>query len=108
MPLDPDPSSLSEADLRILQEGLRAKLVSTAVLVRHVGAALHEPKALETASELLRSTLAFLERPGPRTRDELVREVSLSNATLLAVIDLVKSHADTPKARTARPKGGRG
>jgi hypothetical protein len=107
MPIDPDPSSLSDAALQSLHDTLRAKLVATSVLVRHVGDALRDPKSLDAATDLLRSTLAFLDRPGSRARDEIVREANLSNATLLAVIDLVKSHADAPKARVSRAKNRR-
>jgi hypothetical protein len=105
MPLTPDPSSLDGDALQTLDETLHAKLVATRTLVGHLAPALHDPEALRAASDLLRSILALLDRPGPRTREELVREVDLSNAVLLAVIDLIKSHADVPRVPRHRRKG---
>jgi hypothetical protein len=104
---DPDPSSLDGPALQALDETLHAKLVATRTLVGHLAVALRDPSALEPASELLRATLALLDRPGRRDRDELLREVELTNAILVAVVDLVKSHADTPKAHRPRPKSER-
>ncbi len=97
MPNAPDPSKLSLDALRARHTELRANVVSTNVLVRHVAAALHDPKSLDVASDLLQSTLAILDLPGSRGREELVREVNLSNAAVLAVIDLVRAHADAPR-----------
>ncbi len=107
MPLNPDPSSLDEGALQALDKTLHGKLVATRTLVGHLATALHDPSALETASDLLRAMLALLDRPGPRSREELVREVDLSNATLLAVIDLVKTYADQPRVHRAHPKSAR-
>jgi len=102
----PDPSTLATKEPEALYDTTRAKVLSTSVLLRHLSAALHEPASLETASSLLVATLELLNRPGHRSRDELTREVSLANAALLAVIDLVKSHADAPGVRALLGKSG--
>jgi hypothetical protein len=107
MPLNPDPSTLDEGALQALDEALHGKLVATRTLLGTLASALHDPSELETASDLLRAMLALLDRPGPRTREELVREVDLSNAALLAAIDLVKTYADQPRVHRAHPKSAR-
>ncbi len=103
MALAPDPASLDEDALQVLDETLHAKLVPTGTLVGHLGVALRDPAAHQPASDLLRAMLALFDRPGHRTREELIREVDLSNAALLAVIDSVRSHADVPQVPRKRP-----
>jgi len=98
MPELADLSRLSLDELRTRHTELRTNLVATSVLVRHVATALREPTRLQPAADLIKSTLAILDLPGARGREEILREVNLSNATLAAVIDLVRSHADVPRA----------
>ena len=103
MPNAPDAAALSQEGLASKHRELRANLVATGVLVRHVASALQNPASLDPAAALIQATIAILDRPGARSREETVREVNLSNAALVAVIDLVKSHADAPKQSRPKP-----
>lgn len=103
-PLVLDPTSLPLATLRELRRSLRDDLVATRELVEHPGGTVHDPSSIETASELLRSTLVRLDAPAPRTAEALSADVNLAYATLLAVIDLVKSHTNVPRVPRSRVK----
>lgn len=105
MPLVGDPSSFSVPVLEELLRSLREDLEETSELVNHPTGAVRDPASLVTAAELLRSTLAVLDVPGPCTREALAAEVNLAYATMVSVIDLVKSHTDVPRVPRARPKG---
>lgn len=104
MPLVFDPRSLPEAVLRELHRSLREDLESTNDLVLHPAGDVRDPASLETAAELLRSTLATLDLPGERSPKALASEVNLAYATMIAVIDLVKSHTEVPRVPHARKK----
>jgi len=82
---------------------LRASPVATNVLVRYLAAALADPARLNPAAELFRSTLSIVDAPGSRNREQVLREVNLANAILLAAIDLVKAHTDVPRGPRKRP-----
>jgi hypothetical protein len=97
MPLILDSSSISGEVLRELHRSLREDLEATRELVRDPNGTVLDPVSLETAGELLRSTLALLALPGPRDPEALAAEVNLAYATLLSVIDLVKSHTNVPR-----------
>ena len=58
---------------------------------------VRDPASLVTARELIDATLARVSGKGTRRRDELAANVNLSYATMVAVIDLVKSHTDGPR-----------
>ncbi|MGD1100318.1 MAG: hypothetical protein ABR888_08280 [Thermoplasmata archaeon] len=103
MPLVSDPSSFSAAVLQDLLRSLREDLEATGELVQHPSGEVRDPASLATATELLRSTLAVLDLPGPRTPEVLVAEVNLTYSTMLSVIDLVKSHTDVPRVPRKRP-----
>jgi hypothetical protein len=105
MPLVSDPSSLSVEVLRGLLRSLREDLEETRELVQHPPGAVRDPASLATAAELLRSTLAVLDRPGPRTPEVLAAEVNLAYATMVSAIDLVKSHTDVPQVPRRRSPG---
>ncbi|MGP8075431.1 MAG: hypothetical protein ACLP8Y_01645 [Thermoplasmata archaeon] len=105
MPLVFDPSSLSPKAREELRQALRADLGETRELVEQPSGRVIDPASLETAAELLRSALANLDLPGPRSRGAAVADINLAYATLLAVIDLVKSHTDVPRVPRARKKG---
>ena len=98
-----DPSSLSDEALGVQHRDLPASLVATNLLVRHLATALADPARLNPAAELLRSTLSIVEAPGSRIREQVLREVNLADATLLAVIDLVNAHTDVPRGPRKRP-----
>jgi len=59
---------------------------------------------MDTARDLLDSTLAHLAERGPRTLEAAAADINLAYATLLAVIDLVKSHTDGPRVPHSREK----
>jgi hypothetical protein len=105
MPLVNDPSSFSVPVLKELLRSLRDDLAATAELVDHPTGAVRDPASLVAATELLRATLAVLDLPGRRTSQTLAAEVNLAYATMVSVIDLVKSHTDVPRVPRARPKG---
>ena len=104
MPLVLEPSRIPEETLRELLRSLREDLAATVELVQQPPAVVRDPASIETAGDLLRSTTAMLDLPGPRTRGALVAEVNSAYATLVAVIDLVKSHTDVPRVPRGRPK----
>lgn len=56
-----------------------------------------DPASLVTAHELLDATLAILRAPGSGARAEFAAKANLGYATLVAVIDLYKSHTDAPR-----------
>jgi len=104
VPLLFDDSALSPEVLRALHRSLREDLEGTVALTQAPPETVRDPASIETASELLRTTLALLNLPGPRTEAALRAEVNLAYSTLLAVIDLIKSHTDVPRVPRARPK----
>jgi hypothetical protein len=104
MPLVQAPSALPREALEELLRSLREDLHETEELVRAPPGVVRDPASLEAAADLLRSTLAVLDLPGPRSAEALVSEINLAYATIVAVIDLVKSHTDVPKVPRARPK----
>lgn len=102
MPLLLDPGSLPEPVLRELHRSLADDLAETLELVRHPRGPVRDPASLWTAEELVISARTVLGRAGSRSRGELVSEANLAYATLLAAIDLVKSHTDVPRVPQAR------
>ena len=99
-----DPTSMPARVLQELHRSLREDLRSTGDFVDHPSGAVLDPASLVTANDLLRSALAVLDRPGPRDPEALAAEVNLAYATMVAVIDLVKSHTDVPLVPRSRPK----
>jgi hypothetical protein len=97
MPLVLNPASYSAETLEELRKSLRDDLADTVELVQNPGGAVVDPASLETARDLLESTLARLDHPGPSDAASLTADVNLAYATLVAVIDLVKSHTDVPR-----------
>ena len=102
MPLVLDPTTLPEPVLDELRRSLLVDLEEIRELVLHPAGPVLDPVSLETAGQLVRSTLAVLERPGARSPEEKAADINLAYATMLAVIDLVKSHTDVP--RVPRPR----
>jgi hypothetical protein len=97
MPLVLDPNSLAPEVLVELRRSLRDDLAETRRMVEEPRGKVLDPASLATASELLTATLVRLELPPPESASALASDVNLAYATLLAVIDLVKSHTDVPK-----------
>jgi len=105
VPLVLDPNSLSRAALEELRSSLRNDLEETRELIDHPSGRVLDPTSLDTARELLRSVLARLDVAGPRDAAGLAADINLAYATLIAVIDLVKSHTDIPRVPRSRSKG---
>lgn len=103
MPLVLDPEAVPEPVLRELHRSLSDDLAETLELVRNPRGTVRDPASLATAEDLIASARALLGRPGPRGRTELAAEANLAYATMLAAIDLVKSHTDVPWVPKARP-----
>lgn len=93
------PKTLEE-----LRQSLRNDLLETKEFVAQPSGRVVDPASLETAADLLRSVLARLELPGPRSPEAAVADINLAYATLLAVIDLAKSHTEVPRVPRARKK----
>ncbi len=102
MPLVLDPGRYSRPALEELVRSLRSDLEEMRGSVGHPRGTVLDPASLETARELLEAALATLARPGRRDRRRLADEANLAYATLLAVIDLVKTHTDVPRVPARR------
>jgi hypothetical protein len=102
MPLVLDPDRIPEPVLRELHRSLSDSLAETLELVEHPRGPVLDPASLSTAKELIASTQAVLVRPGERSRGELAAEANLAYATMVAAIDLVKSHTDVPTVPRSR------
>ncbi|MFI5413020.1 MAG: hypothetical protein ACHQ0I_00290 [Candidatus Lutacidiplasmatales archaeon] len=103
MPLIFDSASVPASMLEELQRSLREDLLATQELVTQPAGTVRDPASLDTARDLLQSTLAVMDRPGDRTPEARVAEVNLAYATMVTVIDLVKSHTDVPRVPRKRP-----
>ncbi len=103
MPIVLEPERLPRAVLEELHRTLREELAETLELIAHPRGAVLDPASLETARELVEAARASLERPGSRDARALGEEANLAYATMLAAIDLVKSHTDVPKVPPPRP-----
>ena len=103
MPLILDPEVLPRATLQELRRSLRADLADTLELVLHPRGAVLDPASLRTAEELVRAALAVLDRPEPTAVGPLAEDGNLAYASMLATIDLVKSHTDVPRVPPPRP-----
>ncbi len=102
MPLILDPERYSVEALEELVRSLRSDLEETGDLVRHPRGRVLDPVSLETAELLLAAALQELSTEGGRTVVALAARANLAYATLLAVVDLVKSHTDVPRVPRAR------
>ena len=103
MPLVLDPEGLPRGVLEELHRSLRGDLEETLELVLRPRGTVRDPASLATAEELIRATLAVLDRAGARSAAELGHEANAAYAALLATIDLVKSHTDVPRVPARRP-----
>jgi hypothetical protein len=97
MPLVLTPNGLSDNVLHELVRSLRENLREVEALVEHPRGAVRDPASLVTALDLVRSTLSLLDRPGTPDRDRLAADANLAYATMLAAIDIVKSHTEVPR-----------
>ncbi len=102
MPLVLDPERLPQSVLEELRRELREGLGETLESIAHPRGRVLDPLSLETAADLVRSVIAELDRPGARDRLALGADANLAYATMLAAIDLVKSHTDVPRVPAPR------
>ena len=98
-----DPERLPRKVLEDLRRGLREDLTETLELVLQPRGRVLDPASLRTAEELLRAASSLLDRPGDRDVHALAAEANLAYASMLAAIDLVKSHTDVPQVPPPRP-----
>lgn len=106
MPLVPSPDRLSKETLEQLRKEMRDELQELRSSIDHPVGAVLLPTGLMTAAELADSAIALLDRPGDRSIEALAAEVNLGYASLLAGLDLVKSHTNAPivpAPRSRRP-----
>ncbi len=103
MPLVLDPDRVPEPLLKELLRSLRNDLAETENLIRNPPGRVLDPASLATADDLLRSVRVLLDRVRGADPADLAAQSNLAYATLLAVIDLVKSHTDVPKVPPPRP-----
>jgi len=104
VPLVLDAERLPRTVLDELHQGLRVSLAETLESIDHPRGAVVDPQSLRTARELVEAAVAVLERPGRRDARALGDEANLAYASMLAAIDLVKSHTDVPRVpRPSRP-----
>ncbi len=103
MPLVLDRGALPRATLEAMAEEFRSEMDELRKMAESPSGRVLDPASLATAQELVRAARAVLERPGARDDAALAADVNLGYATMLAVIDLVKSHTDVPKVPPPRP-----
>ena len=109
MPLVIDPERLPPSVLAELVATLRAELEEAEELVHPPAERVRDPASLSTAAELLASARALLDLPGSPGAAELAARANVAYSTVVAVVDLVKSHTDLPKVpppRGRRPGTG--
>ena len=102
MPLVLDPGSLPPTTLAELHRSLREDLAETAPMVDAPRGRVIDPASLDTARDLLNSSLALLDAPGAKDARRLADEANVAYAVMLAVTDLVKSHTDVPRVPRGR------
>jgi len=104
VPLILDPRRHSRVSLARLARQMAIALDETRELVTRPRGPVLDPASLVTASDLLEAARARIGSPGKGRRADLAANVNLAYATMLAVIDLVKSHSIVPRV----PLGPRG
>jgi len=98
-----DPERFTDDSLAQLVRDLRRDLEETRDLIRNPRGRVLDAASLRSAEELIDATLAILDRPGPRDRDERAREANLTYAAMVTGIDLMKSHTEVPRVPAPRP-----
>jgi hypothetical protein len=103
VPLVLDPRTLSRETLLTLVRQLRDDLAESRDLIRSPRGRVRDPSSLEAADALIVAALAVLDRDGGHLdSDALALHANLAYASLVAAIDLVKSHTDVPRVPAPR------
>lgn len=102
MPLVLDPDRLPPGMLEDLCRELREGLSETLESILNPRGRVLDATSLDTAAELVRASMAILDRPGARSATGLGEEANLAYAATLAAIDLVKTHTDVPRVPAPR------
>ncbi len=103
MPLILDANAVPKGALRETVQILRKELEETLEMAQHPRGTVLDPAGIEAAETLVRAALASIDRPGPREPRALGLDANLAYASLVAAIDLVKSHTDVPRVPVRRP-----
>jgi hypothetical protein len=103
MPRLVDPEKVSAEAVAALRAQLLEDLAEILEMVRHPKGRVVDSASLVTAEELIEASLALLSVPGDRDPAGAAREANLAYATMVAGIDLVKSHTDVPRVPPPRP-----
>ncbi|MCI4326985.1 MAG: hypothetical protein L3K16_05050 [Thermoplasmata archaeon] len=111
MPLVLDPEAHSVERLRELLDDQRSGLESLLPRFQDAAPGYRDPISLRTAADLVADALRAVDRlAGPdATRDELAAAVNLAYSTVVAGIDLWKTHSGgplVPRGRAAKPTKG--
>jgi hypothetical protein len=102
MPLILDPAGYSRTALLALATQLADDLAEVRELTVEPRGRVLDPASLETARELVDVTLVALRRTGERSNADLAADTNLAYVTMLAALDLVKSHTDVPRVPAPR------
>ena len=97
-----DPMAIPPEVLEQLRRSLLEDLAETRELLRHPPGKVRDPTGIEAAAQLLETTIARLGTPGPPSPEAIAADANLAYATLIAVIDLVKTHTDMPRVPRRR------
>jgi hypothetical protein len=102
MPLVLDPERYARATLVVLARELTEGLAEIREMTLSPRGRVLDPASLVTARELIDSAVARLGRSDERPNAEIAADVNLAYATLLAALDLVKSHTEVPRVPAPR------
>jgi hypothetical protein len=104
MPLILDPERHSVETLSALVRDFATELAEWKQTLEAPTHRVIDPASLVTARDLVDATLTALATTGSESRAELAAKANLGSATLLAAIDLYKSHTDAPRTpRRSKP-----
>jgi hypothetical protein len=105
MPLILDPKGHSAGTLSELLNEFTQTLAELRAGLPDPSPHVRDPASIETARELIDAALGRMKDAHAGSREEVAAAVNLGYATMVAVIDLVKSHTDRPRvpARSTRP-----
>ena len=103
MPLILQPEEYSERVLADLVREFAESLGEMRGLIDAPPGKVVEPAGLAAARDLLEAALVRMDPVAEGDRARLAAQVNLGYASMIAVIDLVKSHTDVPRVPRPRP-----